>query len=84
MEDIIKELEVLYLTVGFNGLLAALDTYLLRKWDEDGRAGYPSEDLVREIARLKKARRMLTDAEREEVRTQGILWVPKEALATRQ
>lgn len=32
MEDIITGLEPLYLTVGFNGLLEAFDTLLVRSW----------------------------------------------------
>jgi hypothetical protein len=79
MEDIIADLATMYDVLGFNHLLGALDTMLVRKWDAHQRDPLMTEglgDLTREIARLKKARVPLSDTERAEITTHGILWSP--------
>lgn len=81
MDDIIHTLETIYETVGFNGLLGALDTVLLLRLDTLRRQRESlnieaTQNLIYEIARLQKARMLLSDTERADVRMRGILWMP--------
>ena len=79
MEAIVDTIGELYGMVGFNHLLGALDTFLIRHWDaclRDPLTSDAAASVAREIARLKKARLMLTKDEYTAVREKGILWTP--------
>jgi hypothetical protein len=76
-EDFLNQVAALYEYAGLTHLLGALQTVLLRQYADAERLNFDTQELVYELAQLKKAGMPLTDAERIAVRQQGILWTPR-------